>query len=205
MTTVAIVDYGMGNLQSVKNAFEALGATVVIAREPEAVRSAAKIIVPGVGAFGDAMATLRSRGWVEMLEGEVLQKRKPLIGLCLGMQLLATDGTEGGPCAGLGWIAGAVTQLPGDAATRVPHMGWNDVTPSPQARMYDGLSGAQTFYFVHSYVLEPADRRNVNGVCCHGRPFAASIEHEHIWATQYHPEKSQKAGLQVLRNFLTLT
>jgi glutamine amidotransferase len=205
MTTVAIVDYGMGNLQSVKNAFEALGATVVIAREPEAVRSADKVIVPGVGAFGEAMATLRSRGWVEVLEAEVRQNRKPLMGLCLGMQLLATDGTEGGACSGLGWIAGAVTQLPGDADTRVPHMGWNDVTPSPRTRMYQGISGPQTFYFVHSYVLEPADRRSVSGVCRHGRAFVASIEQDHIWATQYHPEKSQKAGLQVLRNFLTLT
>lgn len=205
MTTVAIVDYGMGNLQSVKNAFEAIGAIAVIAREPAEVRDADKIILPGVGAFGQAMAALRSRGWVEVLEDEVQQKRKPLLGLCLGMQLLASNGTEGGALPGLGWISGIVEELPGNADIRVPHVGWNDVTVTPHSRMYEGLGDLQAFYFVHSYVLDAYEPNIVNGVCTHGISFVASIERGHIWATQYHPEKSQRVGLKVLTNFLTHT
>ena len=130
------------------------------------------------------------------------QRGKPFLGLCLGQQLLAATGTEHGAHLGLGWIAGSVDRLAPGAGLRIPQIGWNDVQFTPGSRMYAGLGESRNFYFVHSYVLLPQDASLVNGVCEHGQSFAASIESGNIWATQYHPEKSQKAGLAVLKNFL---
>ncbi|MCC6906275.1 MAG: imidazole glycerol phosphate synthase subunit HisH [Anaerolineae bacterium] len=204
MVRVAIISYGMGNLRSVYNALEGLGASPFIASHPEDLRAADKIILPGVGAFGDGIANLLNAGWVTALEEEVRDKGKHFAGLCLGMQLLADEGTEHGNHRGLGWITGTTVRLSdsSDPEVRIPHIGWNDVTITPGSAMYAGLDGKATFYFVHSYALAPTDPTIVNGVCGHGADFAASIECGNIWATQYHPEKSQKAGLKVLSNFL---
>jgi len=200
---IAVVDYGMGNLRSVANAFSALGHPPVIAKDPEGIRGADRIVLPGVGAFGDAMRNLRDAGWLEALEEEVMGGGKPFLGICLGMQLLATFGTEHGRHSGLGWIPGKAIRLgEGDPGLRVPHVGWNDVRLVRVGRLYAGLTAPQSFYFVHSYVFVPDDKSVVSGTCDYGGEFAASVEWKNIHAVQFHPEKSHAAGLAVLRNFL---
>jgi imidazole glycerol-phosphate synthase subunit HisH len=200
----AIVDYGMGNLRSVQNAFAAIGSPASVALAPAELATADAIVLPGVGAFADGMSNLRTRGWVEALEREVRERGKPFLGLCLGQQLLATTGTEHGVHAGLGWISGTVERFSAaDGSIRIPQIGWNEVQFARPEPMYAGLGESRDFYFVHSYILKPADAGVVSGFCHHGERFAASVVQENIWATQYHPEKSQKAGLAVLRNFVS--
>lgn len=203
--STAIIDYGMGNLRSVANALEALHEPAQITNRPEDLATADRIILPGVGAFGDGMRNLRAGGWIEAMDEQVRRKGKPLLGLCLGLQLLATTGTEHGIHEGLGWVPGMVEKITtDDPHIRVPHIGWNDVHITRSTGLYRGLGDSQTFYFVHSYVLRPKDPGVVSGLCRHGIEFAASIEHGNIWATQYHPEKSHKVGLRVLQNFLEM-
>jgi glutamine amidotransferase len=200
---VGIIHYGMGNLASVANAFAALGAEARILTAPADLNSVDRIILPGVGAFGDGMKNLRSAGWIPALEEQVLQNNKPFLGLCLGMQLLATTGTEHGAWEGLGWIPGTVRRLaPGDPNIRVPHIGWNDTKITKTGGLYSDVKQPAVHYYVHSYVFEPADAAVISATCDHGEEFAASVELRNIFATQYHPEKSQKAGLAVLKNFL---
>lgn len=201
---VLIVDYGMGNLRSVVNAFAAIGCEAVVSNDPADTSGAQRIVLPGVGAFGDAMNNLRATGWLDALEENVRSKGKPFLGLCLGMQLLATIGTEHGTHAGLGWVSGAVERITNDdSSVRIPHIGWNDVEFTQINGLYSGLGKAQTFYFVHSYVLKPVESTVISGICNYGSSFAASIEIDNIFATQFHPEKSQKAGLAVLKNFIS--
>jgi glutamine amidotransferase len=198
-----IIDYAMGNLRSVQNAFRAIGCEASISSSPEDLRNAERIVLPGVGAFGDGMRNLREAGWIEPLEEEVLGKGKPFLGLCLGMQLLATEGMEHGLHEGLGWVPGRAKRLTG-AGLRVPHMGWNDVRFVEGTRLFDEHGESATFYFVHSYYLDPDDHSVVSGVCSYGIDFAATVERDNIFATQFHPEKSQKAGLTALRTFASL-
>ena len=200
-----IIDYGMGNLRSVANAFEALGCSAHISNDPADLKTAERIVLPGVGAFGDGVHNLQSAGWIDALEEEVKHEGKPFLGLCLGMQMLATTGTEHGLHAGLNWVRGVVERIPSaDPNIRVPHIGWNDVIFIKKEGLYDGVGATQVFYFVHSYVLRPEDPEVISGVCSYGIEFVASIEMDNIWATQYHPEKSQKGGLKVLENFLNM-
>lgn len=203
---IAIIDYGMGNLRSVMNAFASLGADARVAEVPADLASADRIVLPGVGAFGDGMENLRRLGWIPALEREVREGGKPFLGICLGMQLLATEGTEFGAHKGLGWIPGAADRIqPSDPSLRVPHIGWNDVRFVRRNGLFAGLGETDTFYFVHSYALMPEDGGIVSGVCDYGGEFAAGIESGNLYATQFHPEKSQKAGMSVLRNFLAVT
>jgi glutamine amidotransferase len=198
-----IINYGMGNLRSVANACEALGFTAKIAASPDETRGCSHIILPGVGAFGDAMKNLSAAGWIEVLEDEVRRKGKFFLGLCLGMQVLAAIGTEFGMHKGLGWIDGSAVRLEtGEANLRIPHMGWNNVRAVRSNGLFQGLPENAAFYFVHSYVLQPARSDLISGRCTYGTEFAAAVEAENIQATQFHPEKSQKAGLAVLKNFL---
>ena len=202
-SVIAVIDYGMGNLRSVTNALRALGSKPLITTDPEDLKSADAIILPGVGAFGDGMRNLRDGGWVEPLEGQVLSGGKPFLGICLGMELLATQSLEHGLHRGLNWIEGLVDRIPaGEPPVRVPHIGWNDVSFLSSDGLYDGLGTMQTFYFVHGYVLTPADMTIATGMCRYGADFVASVERENIMATQFHPEKSHRAGMRVLRNFL---
>ncbi len=202
---IAIVDYGMGNLRSVLNACLALGCEAELARGPEQLKDATRIILPGVGAFGDGMENLSAAGWIPALAEEVRGKGKPLLGICLGMQVLATAGTEHGNHHGLGWIDGVVDLMrPEDRRVRIPHIGWNDVHIVKADGLYAGLSGAPTFYFVHGYALLPKDPSLVSGLASHGVDFVASVEAPPIYGTQFHPEKSQRAGMQVLRNFASV-
>ena len=202
--TVAVINYGMGNIRSVVNAFDALGCPVTIADHPSVLPSVEHIVLPGVGAFYDGMVRLRQGGWIEALTEEVMHKKKPFLGICLGMQLLATTGTEHGDHDGLNWVPGSVVKIRSydDHGLRVPHIGWNDVYFAKKSRLYTQMETMGTFYFVHSYAFQPSEKSVINGVCSYGQIFAASIEIENIFATQYHPEKSQKSGLHVLQNFV---
>ena len=202
---VAIVDYGMGNLRSVANAFEWLGCDANIVERPRDLEGADRIVLPGVGAFGDGIRKLRTGGWIDTLEEEVRRKGKLFLGVCLGMQLLATTSTEHGTHNGMNWIPGVVERIQcEDIHVRVPHIGWNDVYFTGVGPLYGGMESSGVFYFAHSYVFRPTDLSVVNGVCHHGIEFAASVGIGNIFATQYHPEKSQSAGLAVLKNFLRM-
>lgn len=199
---VGILNYGMGNLTSVQNAISAVGGSAVILDEPAGIDGISHIILPGVGAFGDAMANLEKFGWVEAMHRHAIEDQKPFFGICLGLQLLAETSTEHGSFRGLGWIAGHVTRLHGNGV-RIPHVGWNDLEfASESPALFEGIASGQDFYFVHSYAIRPTDESCVTGWCHHGERFAASIQVGNIFATQFHPEKSQKAGLKLLENFI---
>lgn len=202
---VAIIDYGMGNLMSVVNAFHVLGCIARCTKVPQDIAAADRIVLPGVGAFSQGMKNLKAGGWVEALYEEVMNKKKPFLGICLGMQLLATKGTEHEICDGLGWVKGEVVRMNSeDTHCRIPHIGWNDVLFLNKGGLYLGLSSPQAFYFVHSYVFVPEKRDVVSGVCNYGSEFVASIETHNIFATQFHPEKSHKVGLGLLKRFLEI-
>jgi glutamine amidotransferase len=199
--TVAIVDYGFGNIGSVRRALQELGAQPIVADRPDLLADANRMILPGVGAFGEAMASLRTGGWVEALRRQV-ERGKPLLGICLGMQLLAASSEENGHTEGLGFVDGPVRRLDAlGCSLRVPHVGWNSVRFSGSARLFDGIPQATDFYFVHSFALEAA----AGAVCAttsYGVPVSAAVERGLVFGTQFHPEKSSKAGRRILRNFL---
>lgn len=200
---IAIVDYGLGNLFSVKKAFEALGAEAVVSSDPGAVGKAERIVLPGIGAFGDGTRFLKERGLDEALQRAVMRERKPFLGICLGLQLLADTGEEYGQHQGLGWIRGRVRMLKVAAAhLKVPHIGWNNVTAVRDTPLFQGIRPDADFYFVHSYQLECADRSDVVATTEYGERVTAAILRGNIFATQFHPEKSQDHGLQLLRNFV---
>ena len=206
MRRVAIVDYGMGNLRSVVNAFNTIGVDAALINEPSALAGAGAIVLPGVGAFGEGIQRLRTSGFEPVLREQVLDRKMPFLGLCLGLQLLATTGLEHGRHAGLGWIAGTAVKIPTPAGggLRLPHVGWNEVKTTPGATLFEGLGASETFYFVHSYVLVPEDSTVVTGVTSYGSDLVASLAWRNIHATQFHPEKSHAAGLRLLTNFARL-
>lgn len=203
---VGIIDYGMGNLKSVFNAFAAIGASPRMLQRPEEIHEVPRVVLPGVGAFGDGMRNLRAGGWIPVLEKEVRDGGKHFLGICLGMQLLATRGTEHGLNDGLDWIGGDVLRLEDrGGALRVPHIGWDDVHPVSDRGSFRGDVGkGGVFYFVHSFHFQPTDPGVVDGWCDYGVKFAASLAVGNIWAVQFHPEKSQKQGLQILKNFVAM-
>lgn len=202
---VAIIDYGMGNIGSVRNALHALGFKGMITNKQDEIAQATHLILPGVGAFGDGMNNLYERGLVDVLTREVMERKKPALGICLGMQLLAEVGEEGGEHVGLGWVKGRVRRFQVDErAFRIPHVGWNDVVTCSGSTLFAGI-GSPTFYFVHSYFLVPENSDIVAGTCDYGETFAASIEQQNVYGVQFHPEKSQTSGLTLLKNFLSVT
>ena len=201
---IALVDYGAGNLHSVHNALMAAGARgVAVTADPHSVRHAARVVLPGVGAFGACARGLRAvEGMVEALEERVLAGGAPFLGICVGMQLLADRGLEHGATPGLGWIAGEVLPIERtDPAIKVPHMGWNDVVPTAHP---DGaeLIAAGEAYFLHSFQLRPADGRDVAAMTDHGGGLVAAVARDNILGVQFHPEKSQRFGLALLERFL---
>jgi len=205
--TVAIIDYGRGNVRSVANALEYCGADTVVTADAGAIDDASHIVLPGVGAFGDAMAELQARGLPEILHRQVLEKRKPFLGICLGMQLLADRGLEHGAHDGLGWLAGEVVRLePRLDGLKIPHMGWNDVEVKTDHPVFAGFRpSALTFYFVHSFHFRAASPASILATCDYGGPFTAAVAKDNIVATQFHPEKSQDSGIQFLENFVKWT
>ncbi len=205
---IVVVDYGMGNVRTVVNAFEACGEAVELSADKSRIATASGIVLPGVGAFGDGMRQLADRGLVDVLKSAVTTYQKPFLGLCVGMQLLASRGTEHGEHAGLGLIEGSVdlVSLPADRHDlKLPHIGWNTVVFQKSDGLFKGMGTEADFYFVHSYALSPADRSIVAGACEHGATVIAAIERKNIWATQFHPEKSHKNGLALIRNWIGMT
>jgi imidazole glycerol-phosphate synthase subunit HisH len=205
MKTVAIVDYGMGNLDSVARAVEECGGEPLLVRTASELGRAGSVILPGVGSFTQGMRNLRASGMADALQEYVLERGMPFLGLCLGMQLLATRGEEGGGEAGLGWISGAVARLrPQGDGERIPHVGWNEVVCERESPLFAGLDGRRDFYFVHSYTLACEDEGDVLASTPYAGGFTSAVERGHVRGLQFHPEKSQRAGFQVLRNFIGL-
>src|SRR3989344_4968732 len=199
---IVVINYGMGNVGSVKNALDFLGATSVLSKDARDIEKASHIILPGVGAFSDGMNNLRKFGLIPVLKEEVLKKKKPLLGICLGLQLLAEKGEEGGAHEGLGFINGTVRRFRVDTKKfRIPHIGWNDVSPTGDDILFNGISST-IFYFVHSFFLEPTSKDVIAATCSYGEEFTAAIREKNIFGTQFHPEKSQKSGLALLKNFI---
>ncbi len=199
---IAVVDYGMGNLRSLAKALAYVGGDAVVTREPEQIRKADRIFLPGVGAFGKGMDNLRAFGLIPVLEEEILRKKKPCWGVCLGMQLLATHSEEFGEHLGLDWIPADVKRFafPAEARLTIPHVGWNAVTFVREHPVSGGLHTTD-FYFVHSYYVALKQKEPIVGTCNYGGVFTACFAKENIFATQFHPEKSQEAGLTMLQNF----
>ena len=205
---IAIVDYGMGNLRSVQKAFEHVGASAQIVTRPEQLADATKVVLPGVGAFRDAMIHLQERGLVEPVV-EAARSGRPFLGICLGLQLIFDVSYEDGEFRGLGIVPGRVvrfdfSRLPQGRELKVPHMGWNQVQWNRTCPLTQGLTTGRHFYFVHSYYVEPADPSVSYGMCNYGYDFTAMIWRDNLYATQFHPEKSQKVGLAMLKNFAAL-
>jgi glutamine amidotransferase len=203
--TIAIIDYGMANLRSVQKAFEHVGHRAQIISQPEEIDRAEKIVLPGVGAFKDAVATLRQRELAAPILRHI-ERGKPFLGICLGLQMLFDVGYEDGEHAGLGLFRGACVRFDVDQTMglKVPHMGWNQLTvrrPSPLVR---DLPPESNVYFVHGYHVEPADASVIATTTDYGRPFVSSIWRDNVMATQFHPEKSQAVGLKILDNFAAL-
>jgi imidazole glycerol-phosphate synthase subunit HisH len=201
MSKVVIVDYGMCNLDSVARAVEECGGNPEVTSDPARLKAASFVILPGVGAFADAMAHLRERDLVEPLRERVLGDRVPFLGICLGMQLMASRGIEGGDTEGLGLISGTVQRLVPDApTTRIPHIGWNNVAGG--GPLFAGISPTKDFYFVHSYHVVPDDAADVLATTPYCGGFVSAVAHDTLFGVQFHPEKSQQVGFQLLRNFL---
>ena len=212
---IAIIDYGMGNLRSVQKAFESVGQDARVTRAPQVIDDASHVVLPGVGAFGDCMANLERYGMVEPIR-RAIQSGKPFLGICLGLQLLFASSEEFGLHPGLGIVPGTVKRFPfrhgaqqdepegaGAPSVRlkVPHMGWNSLRIKRPAPPLAGIDTGTYFYFVHSYYVEPGDPSVVSTETDYGMSFVSSIWRENVFACQFHPEKSQSAGLRVIRNF----
>ena len=202
--TVTIIDYGMGNLSSVANALAHLGTDSLISSNPKDLRGAKALILPGVGAFGQAMQNLKNMNLVDEMSRQVLENKKPFLGICLGMQLIAEDSEELGFNKGLGWIEGHVRKIPVTDGLRLPHIGWNNIHVTQTCPLFDGIKKDMNFYFVHSFQVECEGNWNVAHTD-YGVSVTAAIRKENIFATQFHPEKSHENGLTLLKNFMEYT
>lgn len=196
---IALLDYGAGNLRSVQNALDQVGAEYEVVRDSAGLNRSSRIILPGVGHFGQMMRALHEMNVRESLLGR-LQSDTPFLGICLGLHALFDGSTEAPEAAGLGLFRGTVERFP--AGARVPHMGWNTVTPAPGARLFNSSSVEPYFYFAHSYFVPPC--AGGTATCTYGQPFVAAFEHDNIFGVQFHPEKSGPAGLALLERFLQL-
>lgn len=213
MSAVGIIDYGMGNLRSVQKAFEHVGAEAVLLTSPDATANADKLILPGVGAFADGMEHLERLGWIEPMRA-FIQSGKPFLGICLGMQLLFDSSQEDAPAPdqpvqGLGLLGGQVVRFEQPAQgerIKIPHMGWNTLNIAKDSELLADLPTDAACYFVHGYYAQPDDEAVTIATTDYpqGRPFCCAVHRDNIWATQFHPEKSQRVGLQILTNFAAL-
>ncbi len=200
---IAIIDYGMGNLRSVQKAFEKVGHAALVTSDPREVRRASKVVLPGVGAFEDAIAELRRRGLVGPIL-EAIDSGKPFLGICLGLQLLFERSYENGVHEGFGVLGGDVVRFELPAEYSVPHMGWNQLAVRRRAPILEGIADGSHFYFVHSYYVVPRDPGVIAAEADYPAPFCAMVWRDNLFATQFHPEKSQSDGLRMLRNFAGL-
>ncbi|MFP6759861.1 MAG: imidazole glycerol phosphate synthase subunit HisH [Alphaproteobacteria bacterium] len=205
MNRVAIVDYGLCNLDSVARAVEECGGRPHVTDDPRDLADADSVILPGVGSYGDAMANLREKRLDDAMTERVMGGGAPYLGICLGMQLMAHQGSEGRGAVGLGWIDGAVRKLvPSAPGERVPHIGWNEVEPVANAPLFAGIDSGIDFYFAHGYHLDATEASDVQGRTPYCGGFVSAIAKDNLFGVQFHPEKSQKSGFKLLANFLRL-
>lgn len=205
---IAIIDYGMGNLRSVQKGFERIGFAAEVTADPARLLTAEKIVLPGVGAFRDCIHNLEQGGFVEPIL-QVIAEGRPFLGICLGLQLLFTESEEFGLHKGLGVIPGRVIRFPEGMQEQgeklpVPHMGWNQISLKAETPLFNTINDGSNVYFVHSYYVKPDDPSVVAATCNYGLEFCAAIRKDNVMATQFHPEKSQAIGLQMLKNFAEL-
>lgn len=197
---IAIIDYDAGNIKSVEKAMQLLGQDVTITRDRETILQADKVILPGVGAFGDAMGKIRQYGLEEVI-GEVVDQKTPFLGICLGLQLLFERSEESPGVEGLGLLKGEILRIPAEEGLKIPHMGWNDLTFPNEGRLFTGVPEHSYVYFVHSYYLKAKEEEIVTAATEYGTYIHASVEKGNLFACQFHPEKSSSVGLQILKNF----
>lgn len=202
--SVAIIDYDAGNMDSVKRAVEECGGEALITKNPQDLNECSHIILPGVGVFKEGIKRLRNIGMEEALREQVLQNKIPFLGICLGMQLLASRGTEGGDIEGLGFIQGEVIKLVSKKSERIPHIGWNNVVFKEKIKIFKGIDSEKDFYFVHSYHFIPSNKEDIVAVTPYCGEFVSAVAKDNIFGVQFHPEKSQVVGFQLLKNFLSI-
>lgn len=202
---IVIVDFGMGNLNSIRRKLSRLNADPVVSSDPKAIAGADKLILPGVGHFGRAMENLKELNLLDALNETVCTRRAPILGICLGMQLMASRSEEGG-VSGLGWVAGDVVRFrPADAlAFKVPHVGWNQISLAKESVLMKDIPESSEFYFVHAYHLKPAAAADVLNETDYERRFISAVERDNVFGVQYHPEKSHDVGDKLLKNFVDL-
>lgn len=200
---IAIIDYDAGNIKSVEKALQKLGADVVITKDPQEILSADKVILPGVGSFGDAMNNLRKYGLDEVIH-QVVENGTPFLGICLGLQLLFKRSDESPGAVGLGILEGEILRIPEAGGLKIPHMGWNSLHLQNHGRLFKGLKENDYVYFVHSYYLKAEDESIVKATTNYSVNIHASVEKDNVFACQFHPEKSSDVGLQILKNFVEL-
>lgn len=200
---IAIIDYDAGNIKSVEKALQFLGEEVCVTRDPQIIKGAEKVILPGVGSFGDAMNRLHQYHLVEVIK-EVVAQGTPFLGICLGLQLLFERSDECEGIEGLGILKGEICRIPDQPGLKIPHIGWNSLTYPNQGKLFDGISENSYVYFVHSYYLKAADESIVTAATEYSTYIHASVESGNVYACQFHPEKSSEVGLQILRNFIQI-
>jgi len=203
---IVIIDYNMGNLRSVQKAFEKVGCDAVITNNHKIIKNASKVVLPGVGAFKDGMKNLEELGLIDILNEEVLENKKPFLGICLGMQLIASKSYENGETDGLGWVDAEVVKFDFtdyDKKLKIPHVGWNNVSYKNNNLLFDGIANNSDFYFVHSYYFK-TNVDIVTSTTDYGFDFVSSVNKNNIYAFQFHPEKSQTAGLKLIENFVNI-
>lgn len=198
---ISVIDYGMGNLRSVTNALEKLGADVIVTRDKKVIKASRAIILPGVGAFGKCIENLKNLELLGFIKREI-EEGKQYLGICLGMQVLFESSEEAPGIAGMAVLKGTVPRFTG--SIKIPHMGWNSIKIEKETEILKGIENNEYFYFVHSYYCLPEDRKIVATTTPYGKEFASSVKKDNIFACQFHPEKSQKAGLKLLQNFINL-
>ncbi len=201
---IAVIDYDAGNIKSVEKAVQLLGGEARVTRDAAEILGADGVILPGVGAFGDAMEKLEHYGLVDVIH-QCVERNIPFLGICLGLQLLFDSSEESPGVKGLGILKGKVVRLPGDAGLKIPHIGWNDLRFPVKGRLFEGIAEGAYVYFVHSYYLQAEDSGIVTATTEYGAQIHASVEKGNVFACQFHPEKSSGVGLKILNNFLALT
>jgi len=201
---IAIIDYGMGNIHSVRKAMEYMGADTLVTNKPADIRSAHKMVLPGVGAFDDAMQEMDKRGLTAVIKDEI-KRKKPLLGICLGMQLLFEQSQEAKAAKGLGVLRGSVEKFSRGPGLKVPHMGWNQLSlRKKDCPLFAGITDTSYVYFCHSYYPKPDDSGVTAATCDYGQQFSCAVWQDNVYGVQFHPEKSQEVGLRIIKNFIQL-
>ena len=200
---IGIIDYDAGNIKSVEKALQYLGQETVVSRDPQVLLKADKVILPGVGSFGDAMENLKKYGLVPVIH-EIVEKGTPFLGICLGLQLLFESSDETPGVEGLGILKGKILRIPPSTGLKIPHMGWNSIDIKEGSRLFEGIDRQSYMYFVHSYYLKARNPEDVAATTWYSTDIHAAVEHDNIFACQFHPEKSSELGLRILKNFADL-